>query len=71
MDSVQRQVENLQTLQILQPFNRLQMVPPLDTERKEDPFKEKEYVTLMKRRSYISGFQPGLLIYIQLVIPAI
>ena len=40
IDAVQRQVENLQTLQILQPFNPLQLVPPLGTDRKEDTFKE-------------------------------
>lgn len=38
-DSVRRQVENLQTLEVLQPFNRLQLVPALDTDRKEDAFK--------------------------------
>lgn len=32
-DFVQRQVENLQIVQILQPFNLLQLVPPLDTDR--------------------------------------
>lgn len=39
-DVVQRQVKNLQTLQILQPFNPLQLVSPLDTEQKENTFKE-------------------------------
>ncbi len=32
-DAVQRQVEDLQTLQILQPLDPLQLVPPLDTDR--------------------------------------
>lgn len=40
LDAVQRQVKNLQTLQILQPLNPLQLVPPLDTDREEDIFKE-------------------------------
>lgn len=40
LDAVQRQVDNLQTLQILQPFNLHQLVPPLDADRKEDIFKE-------------------------------
>lgn len=40
VDPVQRQVENLQTLEILQPFNRLQLVLPLDADRKEGTFKE-------------------------------
>lgn len=32
-DAVQRQIKNLQTLQILRPFDPLQLVPPLDTDR--------------------------------------
>lgn len=39
-DSVQRQVESLQTLQVLQPFSLRQLVPPLDEDRKEDTFKK-------------------------------
>lgn len=38
-DSVRRQVENLQTLEVRQPFNGLQLVPTLDTDRREDVFK--------------------------------
>lgn len=40
-DAVHRQVKNLQPRQTLQPFNRLQLVSPLDTERVEDTFEKR------------------------------
>lgn len=69
VNSVQRQVENLQTLQILQPFNLLQPVPPLEADRKEDTFKEASNVKFMNMHAYIIGFQPGVLLHILSVIP--
>lgn len=38
-DFITRQVKNLQIPKVLQPFNHLQPVPTLDSERKEDTFK--------------------------------
>lgn len=38
-DSIGRHVQNLETSEVLQPFNHLQPVPTLDAERKEDVFK--------------------------------
>lgn len=69
VNSVQRQVKNLQTLQIFQPFNLLQLVPPLEADRKEDALKEARNVKFMNKCAYIIGFQPGVLLCILSMIP--
>lgn len=67
-DAVQRQVKNLQTLQILQPFNPLQLVLPLDADRKGTHLRRQVRV-FMNMHAYVTGFQPAALLHTQLIIP--
>lgn len=60
-DAVQGQVENLQPLQILQPFDPLQLVPPLDTDRGRGHILRGQYVIFMNMHAAPPGIHSAII----------